>query len=64
VHLVDLFSRPGKREHHGQAGEFVDREGVYPPVPGADKIQFIEMDDLGEKVYAEKRKKFHKLFLQ
>jgi hypothetical protein len=47
-----------------KAGEFVNRKGVYPPVPDADKIQFVEMDDLGEKVYAEKRKEFHKLFLQ
>jgi hypothetical protein len=40
-----------------KAGEFVNRKGVYPPVPNADKIQFVEMDDIGEKVYAEKRKR-------
>jgi len=47
-----------------KAGEFVNRKGVYPPVPDADKIQFVEMDDLGEKLYAEKRKEFQKLFLR
>jgi hypothetical protein len=46
------------------AGEFVNHKGIYPPVPDADKIQFVEMDALGEKVYADKRKEFHKLFLQ
>jgi hypothetical protein len=39
-----------------KAGEFVNLKGVYPPVPDADKIQFVEMDDLGEKAYAKKRK--------
>jgi hypothetical protein len=39
-----------------KAGEFLNRKGVYPPVPDADKIQFVEMDNLGEKAYAEKRK--------
>jgi hypothetical protein len=45
-----------------KAGEFVNRKGVYPPVPDADKIKFVEMDDLGESFYAEKRKEFQKLF--
>jgi hypothetical protein len=31
-------------------------------VPDADKIKFVEMDDLGEIFYAEKRKEFQKLF--
>jgi hypothetical protein len=37
-----------------KAGEFVDLKEVYPPVPDADKIQIVEMDDLGEKAYAKK----------
>ena len=45
-----------------KAGEFVNRKGVYPPVPDADKIQFVEMDNLGEKAYAEKKKEYQKLF--
>ena len=47
-----------------KAGEFVNRKGVYPPVPDADKIQFVEMDDLGEKIYAERRIELQKLFLR
>jgi len=27
-------------------------------------IQFVEMDDLGQKVYTEKKKEFQKLFLR
>lgn len=45
-------------------GEFVNRKGVYPPLPDADKIQSVEMIDLDEKGYAEKKKEFTKIFLQ
>ena len=47
-----------------KAGEFVDLKEVYPPVPDADKIQFVEMDDLGEKAYAKKKQEYKKLFLR
>ena len=47
-----------------KAGEFVDLKEVYPPVPDADKIQIVEMDDLGEKAYAKKKQEYQKLFLR
>lgn len=60
--FIDFFLDEESMNLMAKAGEFVNRKGVYPPVPDADKIQFIEMDDLGEKVYTEKRKEFQKLF--
>ena len=62
--FIDFFLDEESMSIMAKAGEFVNRKGIYPPVPDADKIQFVEMDDLGEKVYAEKRKEFQKLFLQ
>jgi iron(III) transport system substrate-binding protein len=62
--FIDFFLDEESMRIMAKAGEFVNRKGVYPPVPGADKIEFVEMDDLGEKTYAEKRKEFHKLFFQ
>jgi iron(III) transport system substrate-binding protein len=62
--FIDFFLDEESMSIMAKAGEFVNRKGIYPPVPDADKIQFVEMDDLGEKMYAEKRKDFHKLFLQ
>ena len=47
-----------------KAGEFVDLKEVYPPVPDADKIQIVEMDDLGEKADAKKKQEYQKLFLR
>lgn len=62
--FIDFFLDEESMNLMAKAGEFVNRKGVYPPVPDADKIQFVEMDDLGEKAYAEKRKEFHKLFFK
>lgn len=47
-----------------ELGEFVNRKGVYPPLPDADKIQFVEMDDLDKEGFAEKKKEYSKIFLQ
>ena len=43
-------------------GEFVNRKGIKPPLPDADKIQFVEMLDLDKNAYAEKSREYEKLF--
>ena len=45
-------------------GEFVNRKGIYPPLPDADKIQFVEMYDLDSKQFAEKKKEYQQIFLR
>ena len=45
-------------------GEFVNRKGIHPPLPDADKIQFIPMDKFDTKAYSEKKKEFQKIFLR
>jgi len=60
--FIDFFLDDESMKIMAKAGEFVNRKGVYPPVPDADKIKFVEMDDLGESFYAGKRKEFQKLF--
>jgi hypothetical protein len=45
-------------------GEFVTRKGIYPPVPDADKIEIVEMDDMDQKAFAEKMQEYRKIFLQ
>ena len=60
--FIDFFLDDESMNIMAKAGEFVNRKGVYPPVPDADKIKFVEMDDLGESFYVEKRKEFQKLF--
>ncbi|MBI4526109.1 MAG: extracellular solute-binding protein [Deltaproteobacteria bacterium] len=43
-------------------GEFVNRKGIHPPLPDADKIRFVEMLELDKKSYAEKRQEYSKIF--
>ena len=46
-----------------QTGEFVNRKGIYPPLPGAEKIQYVQMEVLEPKVFEEKKREFGKIFL-
>ncbi len=61
--FIDFFLNEGMTIM-AKGGEFVNRKGVYPPLPDADKIQFVQMVDLDEKGYAEKKKEYSKIFLQ
>jgi iron(III) transport system substrate-binding protein len=45
-------------------GEFVTRTGIYPPLPDADKIEMVEMEELDQKGFAEKMAEYRKIFLQ
>jgi hypothetical protein len=42
----------------------VNRKGIYPPLPDADKIQTVEADDFDQKGFAEKTQEYQKLFLK
>ena len=62
--FIDYFLGPESMTMIAQMGEFVNRKGVYPPLPDADKIQFVQLYDLDEKGFAEKKKEYTKIFLQ
>jgi iron(III) transport system substrate-binding protein len=47
-----------------QSGEFANREGIYPPLPGADKIQYVQMEVLDAKAFEDRKKEYGKLFLR
>jgi iron(III) transport system substrate-binding protein len=47
-----------------QTGEFVNRKGVYPPLPGAEKIQYVQMEVLEAKAFEDKKREFGKIFLK
>lgn len=62
--FIDYFLGEESMTVMAKMGEFVNRKGVYPPLPDADKIQFVEMLDLDKKAFAEKKKEYTKIFLQ
>jgi len=62
--VIDYFLGPESMKMIAELGEFVNRRGVYPPLPDADKIQFVEMVDLDKKGFAEKKKEYQQIFLR
>jgi len=61
--FIDYFLGAENMGMIAKLGEFVNRKGVYPPLPDADKIQFVEMYDLDSKKFAEKKKECQQIFL-
>ena len=62
--FIDFFlGEEGLRLMAG-IGEFVTRKGISPPLPDADKIEMVEMDELDQKGFAEKMAEYRKIFLQ
>jgi iron(III) transport system substrate-binding protein len=62
--FIDHFLGDDSLRIIAKHGEFVTRKGIYPPIPDADKIQIVEMDELDTQGFAEKRKEFRKIFFQ
>jgi iron(III) transport system substrate-binding protein len=62
--FIDFFLDDDSMKILAQNGEFVTRKGVHPPIPGAEKIKFVEMTHLDQNGFAEKKKEYQKLFLQ
>jgi ABC-type Fe3+ transport system substrate-binding protein len=62
--LIDYFLGPDSMKMLAKLGEFVNRQGIYPPLADADKIQFVEMVDLDKKGFAAKKKEYQQIFLR
>jgi iron(III) transport system substrate-binding protein len=62
--FVDFFLGDESMKTMADMGEFVSRKGIYPPLKDAEKIEFVPMDHLGTKGFAEKKDEYKKLFLQ
>jgi iron(III) transport system substrate-binding protein len=62
--FIDHFLGDESLKIMAKHGEFVTRKGIYPPIPDADKIQLVEMDELDAQGFAEKRKEYRKVFFQ
>jgi len=62
--FIDFFLGDESMRILARMGEFVNRKGIYPPLPDAEKIQFVPMEDFSMNEYAEKRKEFQKMFMR
>jgi iron(III) transport system substrate-binding protein len=62
--FIDFFLSDESMKIMASKGEFVNRKGIYPPLPDIEKIQVVQMDELDKEAFAEKGKEYRKLFLQ
>ena len=62
--FIDFFLGDESMRILAKMGEFVNRKGISPPLPGADKVQAVEMDDFDANEFKEKTKEFQKIFLK
>jgi len=62
--FIDFFLGDESMRILAKMGEFVNRKGIYPPLPGAEKIQAVEMDDFDANEFKEKTQEFQKIFLK
>jgi iron(III) transport system substrate-binding protein len=61
--FIDYYLDDESMKILAQNGEFANRKGIYPPLPGADKIRYVRMENLDAKAFEEKKKEFGKIFL-
>jgi iron(III) transport system substrate-binding protein len=62
--FIDFFLTAEGMKLLAKSGEFVTMKGIPQLLPGAEKIQPVEMDDLDQKGYADKREEFRKAFFK
>ena len=62
--FIDFFLEEESMKIQADTGEFVNRRGVHPPLPDADKIKFVQMYQFGKEDYEKKKKEYQKIFLQ
>ena len=62
--FIDYYLDDESMRILAQSGEFANRKGIYPPLAGADKIQYVQMEVLEAKAFEEKKREFGKIFLR
>jgi iron(III) transport system substrate-binding protein len=62
--FIDYYLDDESMKILAQTGEFANRKGIYPPLAGADKIQYVQMEVLDAKAFEDKKKEYGKLFLR
>lgn len=62
--FIDFFLDEESMKIQADTGEFVNREGVYPPLADADKIKFVQMYSFSKEDFEAKKKEYQKIFFQ
>jgi len=62
--FIDFFLSEEGMKVLADVGETVTRKGIYPKFKDADKIKFVDVDELDKEGFAAKTKEFKKIFLE
>lgn len=62
--FIDFFLDEESMKIQADTGEFVNRKGIYPPLPDSEKIKFVQMYQFTKEDYEVKKKEYQKIFLQ
>jgi iron(III) transport system substrate-binding protein len=62
--FIDFFLDDESMKIQAATGEFVNRKGIHPPLPDADKIKFVQMYQFGKEDFERKKKEYQKIFIQ
>ena len=62
--FIDYFLGDKSMKMMAKLGEFVNRKGIYPPLPGADKIQYVQMESFNRQGFANLRKDYAQIFMK
>ena len=60
--FIDFFLGEKSMKTMANMGEFVNRKGIYPPLPGAEKIQFVALDSFDKNQFEALNKEYAQLF--
>ncbi len=60
--FVNYFLTDDALKSLASEGEFVLLKGVYPPIPGVEKLEIVQMDDLSDEELKKARAEFKKIF--
>lgn len=60
--FIDFFLSDESMKIMASMGEFVNLKGVYPPLVGADKIHFVQMDSFTADGFKNLKKEYAKIF--
>ena len=60
--FIDFFLSEEGMKVLADVGETVTRKGIYPSFKDADKIKFVDVDELDKEGFAVKTKEFKKIF--
>ncbi len=62
--FIDYFLGEESSRIMASVGEFVNRQGIYPPIPGAEHVvkSFVQMNTMGADEYKKKTEEYRQIF--